>query len=226
MHFRKFFFLIIALHLATPFSSTADIRSQRLGRTAQDLALVYMGAISLYIITLLPLTLCHELGHKYAAKVLTGADSTIEVGFFKGLTKFDKPNAELVSKYPKSKIMALLAGPLAGCLGACGIYFYGSRYFEKYSQLHAISLTALITALVVDLSNLWPEEGNDGAKILKTIKQMQAGNYDKKQTLEKLVDIPTIKKFALLKKIVKDALPITDKTFNTVKDNPAITFPA
>lgn len=211
MFFKRLLFLALMLNLGLPFSCTADIRTQRIERTAQDLALCYLGAISLYVIWQIPLTLCHELGHKYAAKVLTGADSTIEVGFFSGVTKFDKKNAELVSKYPKSKIMALLAGPLAGCLGACGIYFFGSKYFERGSQLNGMALIAFWSALAMELCNLWPEEHNDGAQILKTLKQMQDGTPDTKKPLEKLVDTPAIDKFALIKKIAKNPLLIADK---------------
>lgn len=206
MFLKKLLLLALLLHLGLPYSCNADIRTRRIERTAQDLVLLYWGALALYLVSNLPVTLCHELGHKYAAKALTGADSTIEVGLFGGATKFNQENWQLVNKYPKRKIMGLLAGPLAGCLGACGIYFWGSRYFEKYSPLYAMALSALMGALVGELSNLWPAEDNngaqsDGAQIMATLKQMKEEKGETKSPLVKLAEALPADKRGLIKTI-------------------------
>ncbi len=201
MFFKKLLLLALLLNLGLPYSCNADIRTRRIERTAQDLVLLYCGALALFLVSKLPVTLCHELGHKYAAKVLTGADSTIEVGLDGGATKYSPENWQLVNKYPKCKVMGLLAGPLAGCLGACGIYFLGSRYFEKYSPLHGMALAALAGNLANQLSNLWPEDNNDGAQIMTTLKQMKEGKVETESPLVKLAKALPADKIGLIKTI-------------------------
>lgn len=156
----------------------------------------------------------HELGHKYTAKWLTGAESTIEMELLAGYAVFDYENWKILTKDPKSAIATFLAGPIAGTLNGLAI-LASLPLLNKNPFWHHVVKSNAVGVIANNLINLIPFRlfgfTSDGYHIWDVYEKMEKGDFDKEEKLEKLADVPTAGKFAILKKLVKDPLLITDK---------------
>ena len=156
----------------------------------------------------------HELGHKYTAKWLTGAKSSISMGVLAGFTHFDEENWKILNKKSKPAILTFLAGPAVGLVGGLAV-LSAALLIDRNSFWHTEIKSGGKGLIFMNLFNLIPFNlfglPSDGYQIWEKYEQIQKGNYDKKEQLEKLIDISAADKFALVKNVAKDPLSITDK---------------
>ena len=184
---------VISWLIAMPIqirAQTPKIQLDTLPRVQATLAALALLYSNVYI---------HELGHKYTAKWLTGAQSSISLGVFAGYTKFDPENWKILNKKPKATILALLAGPVAGFLAGLGVLGLGSL-IDKNSFWRREMQSQGFALMLMNLSNLIPFRlfnfSSDGYRIWETYDQMQNNDFDKKDAVEKLSTGSPIDKFA------------------------------
>lgn len=186
-------------------------RYERLKNGLPDLA----QALAIDYATGLVITFIHELGHKYSAKLLTGADSTIKMNIlFGGATVFDTENWKKLKNDPESRILAILAGPLAGCLASYGIYKLAASLDENsklYKEIQQIAWMSIFGNLAELLPFRVPFAGtySDGYQIWTAIEEIQNKKEEEKSTPLKLLNpMPLVEKFGFFKKMkpVKPAL--------------------
>lgn len=159
----------------------------------------------------------HELGHKYTAKWLTGADSTISLGLLSGYTHFDDANWKIVNKKPKAMILALLAGPIAGFLAGLGVYA-AAALIDKNTPWHDEIKGNGRGLMLMNLINLipfwWGNFESDGYRIWDIFTKLQRGEYEKSETASALsISTSSIsEQFNRLKKTIADKTKlITDQ---------------
>ncbi len=138
-------FLILALAISCYSSNVHAIRKP----VPRSIALV-PALILLYSNIYL-----HELGHKYTAKMLTGADSDIYIGLLSGYTEWDGENSQLLKAHPKSQIATCLAGPLLGALGGYAVYALASLLPHQSAWRHEMQHNGQ-SLLWMNLLNLLP----------------------------------------------------------------------
>lgn len=121
----------------------------------------------------------HELGHKYAGKLLMGVDGTIHWSwtgtpyvYFHSETPFT----------PVSLLIMFASGPAAGIATSYGIKKIADKYLHKYKQgsnksyLCSTLYTSAYVAMLANASCLIPHPqsrgSSDGTKILQILKYL------------------------------------------------------
>jgi hypothetical protein len=138
-------FFILALTMSCSSSNVCAIRKPVPRAIALIPALILLYS-NIYL---------HELGHKYTAKILTGADSDIHIELLSGYTEWNEENSQLLKAHPKSQIATCLAGPMLGALGGYAVYALASLLPEKSAWRYEMQHNGQ-TLVWMNLLNLLP----------------------------------------------------------------------